>query len=94
MCNGHSLVASYSSPNFFRLDLVHKKVWCSLSSLNVQTRVLAMTFHITLLKCEFLTCFKKWSTSCIQEQLEVGALETKLDFQHWYVIQFNMHLVF
>ena len=31
------------------------------------------------LKCEFSTRFKKWSTSYIQEQLELGALETKLD---------------
>ena len=34
---------------FFRLILVHKKFWCSLSSLRIQTRVLAMTFHVTLL---------------------------------------------
>ena len=32
----------------FGLALVHKKVWCSLSSLSIQTGVLAMTFHITL----------------------------------------------
>ena len=35
---------------FFHLVLVHKKVWCSLSSLNIQSRVLAMTFYITLLE--------------------------------------------
>ena len=33
---------------FFRLILVHKKVWCYLSSLSIQTGVLAVTFHITL----------------------------------------------
>ena len=49
MCSDHSLVASYSGPNFFRLLLVHKTVWCSLSSLSIQMRVLAVTFCITLL---------------------------------------------
>ena len=34
---------------FFCLVLVHKKVWCSLSFLNIQTEVLAQTFHITLI---------------------------------------------
>ena len=34
---------------FFCLVLVHKTVWCSLSSSSIQTGVLAMTFHITLL---------------------------------------------
>ena len=46
-------VVSYWLPHipvqiFFRLVLVHKTVWCSLSSLSIQTRVLARTFHITL----------------------------------------------
>ena len=31
------------------LLLVHKIVWCSLSSSSIQTGVLAVTFHITLL---------------------------------------------
>ena len=35
--------------NFFRLVLVHKKVWCSLSSLSTQTRALAQTFRIILM---------------------------------------------
>ena len=34
---------------FFRLVLVHKTIWCSLSSFSIQTRVLAGTFYITLL---------------------------------------------
>ena len=34
---------------FFGLLLVHKIVWCSLSSSSIQTGVLAMTFRITLL---------------------------------------------
>ena len=34
----------------FRLVLVHKIVWCSLSSLSIQTRVLVVTFCITLLE--------------------------------------------
>ena len=34
---------------FFRLVLVHKTIWCSLSSSSIQTGVLAMTFHITLM---------------------------------------------
>ena len=34
---------------FFRLILMHKIVWCFLSSLNIQTRVLAVTFHIILM---------------------------------------------
>ena len=33
---------------FFRLVLVHKTVWCSLSSSNIQSGVLAGTFCITL----------------------------------------------
>ena len=44
----HSLVQI-----FFGLILVHKTVWCSLSSSNIQTRVLAMTFRITLLTILF-----------------------------------------
>ena len=41
---------------FFRLVLVHKTVWCSLSSSSIQTGVLTWTFHITLLyKNEGLT---------------------------------------
>ena len=39
---------------FFHLILVHKKVWCSLSSLSIQTGVLAMTFCITLISHMFL----------------------------------------
>ena len=35
---------------FFRLVLVHKKVWCSLSSLSIQSGVLAVTFCITLME--------------------------------------------
>ena len=34
---------------FFRLVLVHKTIWCSLSSSSIQTGVLAQTFRITLL---------------------------------------------
>ena len=34
---------------FFRPVLVHKTVWCSLSSSNIQTRVLAGTFRIILI---------------------------------------------
>ena len=49
MCSDHSLVASYSSPNFFHILLVHKTVWCSLSSSSIQIGVLAVTFHITLM---------------------------------------------
>ena len=37
---------------FFRLILVHKTVWCSLSSSSIQTGVLAGTFCITLLWTE------------------------------------------
>ena len=33
----------------FHLVLVHKKVWCSLSSLSIQIGVLAVTFRITLM---------------------------------------------
>ena len=36
----------------FRLVLVHKIVWCSLSSSSIQTGVLAGTFYITLLFIE------------------------------------------
>ena len=34
---------------FFRLVLVHKIVWCSLSPLSIQTGVLVGTFCITLM---------------------------------------------
>ena len=34
---------------FFYLVLVHKLVWCSLSSLSIQTGVWAVTLRITLL---------------------------------------------
>ena len=34
---------------FFCLLLVHKTIWCSLSSSSIQTGVLAVTFHITLI---------------------------------------------
>ena len=33
----------------FRLLLVHKTVWCSLSSSSIQIGVLAVTFRITLM---------------------------------------------
>ena len=46
--NDHSLIASYSGPNFFRLLLVHKTIWCLLSSSSIQTGVLGVTFYITL----------------------------------------------
>ena len=38
---------------FFHLILVYKIVWCSLSSLSIQTGVLAVTFRITLLSPRF-----------------------------------------
>ena len=41
---------------FFRLVLVHKIVWCSLFSSSIQTRVLAVTFHITLMSVAFEEC--------------------------------------
>ena len=34
---------------FFCFVLVHKKFWCCLSSLNIQTGVLVVTFRITLI---------------------------------------------
>ena len=40
----------------FCLVLVHKTVWCSLSSLIIQTGVWTVTFRITLMsKCSFQT---------------------------------------
>ena len=33
----------------FHLIVVHKTVWCSLSSSSIQTGVLALIFHITLI---------------------------------------------
>ena len=36
---------------FFCLILVHKKVWCCLSSLSIQIGVLVVTFCITPLSC-------------------------------------------
>ena len=42
---------------FFRLVLVHKTVWCSLSSSSIQTGVLARTFHITLIRKQFEKIF-------------------------------------
>ena len=46
---------------FFCLVLVHKTVWCSLSSSSIQTGVLAGTFRITLI------CYKK----LISKMLEI-----------------------
>ena len=42
----------------FRLFLVHKIVWCSLSFLSIQIGVLAVTFCITLLSTKYLYSFK------------------------------------
>ena len=39
---------------FFRLVLVHKTVWCSLSFSSIQTEVLAGTFRITLISSRSL----------------------------------------
>ena len=47
---------------FFRFILVHKKVYCSLSSLCIQTRVLAVTFCITLLSTLFFLIFQHNNT--------------------------------
>ena len=47
---------------FFGLILVHKTVWCSLSSSSIQTRVLVVTFHITLLSQK--TIFLLVKTAC------------------------------
>ena len=44
---------------FFCLVLVHKKVWCCLSSLSIQTGVFAVTFYITLIRCNFLFFLEK-----------------------------------
>ena len=44
---------------FFRLFLVHKIVWCSLSSSSIQTGVLVVTFRITLLDTHFPTSGKE-----------------------------------
>ena len=35
---------------FFCLVFVHKKIWCSLSSLSIQTTILAVTFYINLIR--------------------------------------------
>ena len=42
---------------FFRLFLVHKIVWCSLFSSNIQIGVLAVTFYITLIAKMFMVDF-------------------------------------
>ena len=39
---------------FFRLVLVHKKVWCCLFSLSIQIGVFAMTFCITLMSLDII----------------------------------------
>ena len=39
---------------FFHLVLVHKAIWCSLSSLSIQTGVLAVTLRITLIELKNL----------------------------------------
>ena len=49
---------------FFRLILVHKKVWCSLSSLSKQSGILAMTFHITLICAKRLFMKKIMNIFC------------------------------
>ena len=55
---------------FFRLVLVHKKVWYSLSSLSIQIGVLVVTFRIILFSWNifFKNVIKsiKSSLKCIQ----------------------------
>ena len=41
---------------FFCLVLVHKKVWCCLSSLSIQTGVFAIIFRINLMFANFEGC--------------------------------------
>ena len=43
---------------FFRLVLVHKTLWCSLSSSSIQTGVLAGTFRIILMISAILIIWK------------------------------------
>ena len=46
---------------FFHLILVHKTVWCSLSSSSIQTGVLVGIFCITLiLEFHILWCVEFW----------------------------------
>ena len=47
----------------FHLVFELKKVWCYLSSLNIQTRVLAQTFRITLM-CRFKPKIVSIETIC------------------------------
>ena len=42
---------------FFCLVLVHKTVWCSLSSSSIQIGVLVVTFHITLIPSNYYVVF-------------------------------------
>ena len=51
----------------FRLILVHKTIWCSLSSSSIQTRVLAVTFHIILICIKsVIYTFCKFSSDEVQ----------------------------
>ena len=54
---------------FFGLVLVHKKVWCFLSSLSIQTGVLTVTFHITLLYRIFIN-IESFDSFCSDEKGE------------------------
>ena len=42
---------------FFCLVLVHKTIWCSLSSSSIQTGVLLVTFSITLFFINFFVIY-------------------------------------
>ena len=44
---------------FYHLLLVHKIVWCSLSSSSIQMGVVAVPFRITLFKKEHIVMFSK-----------------------------------
>ena len=48
---------------FFFLVLVHKRVWCSFSSLSIQTGVWAVTLRITLMFDK--VCNKRFEGKCV-----------------------------
>ena len=60
---------------FFCLGLVHKKFWCSLSSLSIQTGLLAVTFGITLFITKFLLKLSI-DPSCSIHELYKGRLQS------------------
>ena len=81
---------------FFFLVLVHKKVWCSLSSLSIQTRVLAVTFCITLMSVknesgQVILCLETWGRR--QKEFWIGKKDKNIFFSTYPNFVFALYIL-